>query len=171
MQRHYETLPYQDTKPQGAADFYFAVNATFRFILNRLGEAGWIRYLQDLGREYYKPVNDLWRQGGTSAVARYWREFFTAEPGGDVEVVESPGLVEVNVRVCPAIKQLRLGGRTPVSQFCQHCWHLGEARAREAGMTMRLSGGNGSCVHRYYCSSATPPPPPQDPNAIKETTL
>ena len=33
-------LPYQDTKPQGAADFYFAINATFRFIHARLGRVG-----------------------------------------------------------------------------------------------------------------------------------
>ena len=30
-------LPYTDTKPVGAADFYFAINATFRFVLNKLG--------------------------------------------------------------------------------------------------------------------------------------
>mgnify|MGYP001022800157 FL=1 len=47
------SLPYTDTKPVGSADFYFAINSTFRFILKKLGREGWIRYLQDLGREYY----------------------------------------------------------------------------------------------------------------------
>lgn len=172
MSRFYETLPYQDTKPQGAADFYFAINATFRFLLKCLGEAGWVRYLQDLGREYYRPVNELWRTGGSSAVARYWREFFAAEPGGDVEVAEAAnGVVEVRVRVCPAIQHLRKGGRAPVSQFCQHCWHLGEARAQAAGMTMRLSRGNGSCVHYYHCNPSESRPPAQDPKAIREATV
>ena len=31
-------LPFTDTKPTGAADFYFAINATFRFIQKRLGQ-------------------------------------------------------------------------------------------------------------------------------------
>jgi len=31
-------LAYTDSKPQGAADFYFAINATFRFIRRTLGE-------------------------------------------------------------------------------------------------------------------------------------
>ena len=44
-------LPYTDTKPQGSADFYYAINATFRFILARRGEDGWRRYLADLGRD------------------------------------------------------------------------------------------------------------------------
>src|SRR3954463_6928354 len=53
------SLPYQDTKPQGSADFYFAINATFRFILARLGRDSWIHYLEQLGHGYYAPVNRL----------------------------------------------------------------------------------------------------------------
>ena len=49
-------LPYVDTKPVGSADFYYATNATFRFILGRLGREGWIRYLEELGRGYFAPV-------------------------------------------------------------------------------------------------------------------
>jgi len=33
-------LPYTDTKPVGAADSYFAINATFRFVLNKFGIEG-----------------------------------------------------------------------------------------------------------------------------------
>ena len=62
-------LPYTDTKPQGSADFYYATNATFRFLLARLGEEGWRRYLCDLGRDYFSPVNRAWRAGGLPAVA------------------------------------------------------------------------------------------------------
>jgi hypothetical protein len=77
-------LPYTDTKPQGSADFYYAINATFRFILTRLGRAAWIAYLQEMGRGYYAPVNARWRAGGLPAVARYWQAFFAAEPGAVV---------------------------------------------------------------------------------------
>lgn len=142
-------LPYQDTKPQGAADFYFATNATFRFLLKRLGPEGWRRYLGDLGRSYFAPVNRQWQEGGLPAVARYWRAFFAAEPGAEVNVVEAADRVEVQVKVCPAIKHLRVGNREIVREFCQHCYHLGQARAEAAGLTMRLAGGNGSCCHTF----------------------
>lgn len=161
-------LPYTDTKPQGSADFYFATNATFRFLLRRLGPEGWHRYLADLGRDYYAPVNRRWREGGLPAVASYWRAFFAAEPGGRVEVVEGVDRVEVQVHECPAIRHLRAGGREIVREFCQHCYHLGQARAGEAGLTMRLAGGNGACRHTF--ASATATLPPQDPNAIVEAT-
>jgi hypothetical protein len=159
-------LPYVDTKPQGSADFYYATNATFRFLIKRLGREGWVRYLQELGRGYYSPVNDRWRQGGLAVVARYWQEFFSAEPGAKVEVRELPDRVEVCVRECPAIKHLRAGGREIVPEFCQHCYHLGQARAEAAGLTMRLQGGNGSCRHTYAMIAAGLPP--QDPGQIAE---
>jgi hypothetical protein len=159
-------LPYTDTKPQGSADFYFAINATFRFLLHRLGPEGWVRYLRDLGRDYYAPVNAAWRQGGLDAVAAYWRDFFAAEPGSEVEVVRQPDRVELRVKACPAIKHLRAHGRVPVKEFCQHCYHLGSSRATTAGLAMRLRGGDGSCVHTYAVPAANLPP--QDLAQIKE---
>lgn len=159
-------LPYADTKPVGSADFYFGINATFRFIIKRLGRDGWIRYLEEMGRGYFAPVNRKWSEGGLNAVARYWRAFFAAEPGAVVDVVEQPDRVEVRVRECPAIKHLRSGQREIVAEFCQHCYFLGAARAEAAGLTMRLSGGSGSCCHTYAKPDAGLAP--QDLTDIKE---
>ena len=162
-------LPYTDTKPQGSPDFYYAINATFRFLLQRVGADGWQRYLAEMGRGYFAPVNRQWSEGGLNAVARYWRAFFAAEPGAVVDVVEASDRVELHVRECPAIKHLRSGGREIVREYCQHCYHLGSARAEAAGLTMRLSGGNGSCCHTYARPSAGLPP--QDMKQIKEAGL
>lgn len=163
-----DPLPYRDTKPQGAGDFYFGINATFRFIYTKLGRGGWIDYLQHLGRDYFRPVNDAWRVGGVSAIAEYWRAFFAAEPGGDVVVHESPDEVEIEVRVCPAIAHLKQHGREIFPQYCQHCFVLGSARAEAAGYEMRLEGGNGTCRHRYRRVGELPP---QDWSKIKEASL
>lgn len=159
-------LPYGDTKPQGSPDFYYAINATFRFILRKLEREEWVRYLQEMGRGYFEPVNARWRAGGLPAVARYWRAFFAAEPGAVVEVEEVADRVELVVHECPAIKHLRAGGREIVREYCQHCHFLGQARAEAAGLTMRLQGGNGSCRHTYAQAQAALPP--QDMAAIKE---
>jgi len=163
------TLPYRDTKPQGAADFYYETNARFRFLIRKLGHEGWTRYLSDLGNSYYAPVNKQWHSGGMAAVAQYWRDFFAAEPGAKVEVEEKADRVELVVHECPIIKQLRIGKREIVKEFCQHCYHLGQARANEAGMEMRLCGGNGSCRHTYMKTEADLPP--QDMSEIKEAQL
>jgi hypothetical protein len=161
-------LPYRDTKATGAADFYYGINATFRFILKRLGPAAWRRYLEEMGRGYYAAVNRRWQEGGLPAVAAYWRAFFAAEPGASVDVVELPDRVEVRVSRCPAIKHLRTGGREIVPEYCQHCFFLGNARAEAAGLAMRLAGGNGSCCHAFFRADAAPAA--QDLAVIKEAT-
>ena len=159
-------LPYVDTKPQGSADFYYAINATFRFLIARVGLDGWRRYLTEMGRGYFDPVNRQWAEGGLAAVARYWRAFFAAEPGAKVEVIEQPDRVEVCVHECPAIKHLRAGGREIVREYCRHCYFVGAARAEAAGLVMRLAGGNGSCRHTFALPSAGLAP--QDMDAIAE---
>ncbi len=92
-----QALPYLDTKPVGAAGFYTAINATFRFILGRFGKEGLLRYWEDIGSRYYRPVTERWSAGGLPAVAEYWRAFFVAEPGAEVEVQELGEHVEVKI--------------------------------------------------------------------------
>ena len=143
-----EPLPYSDTKPVGAADFYFAINATFRFILARFGVEGLRRYWRAIGHDYYAPVSDRWRTG-LGAVADYWRAFFAAEPGSEVEVHASADEVRVEVKTCPMIAHLRAGGREIVPCFCQHCFFVSDAIGENSGIAVRVSGGNGACVQRF----------------------
>lgn len=152
------SLPYPDNKPVGAADFYFAINATFRFIRKRLGTEGLRRYWTDMGSSYYQPVARLWREGGMAAVARYWTDFFAAEPGSKVEVTEKGEGVELNVITCPAITHLRSGGREIETDFCHHCYFVSEAIACQAGLTVRVEGGNGCCRQRFFAATAVTEP-------------
>jgi hypothetical protein len=161
-------LPYRDTKPVGAADFYFAINATFRFILGRFGLDGLRRYWTDLGTQYYAPVGAAWKQRGLPGIAAYWRAFFAAEPGADVQVQESDGTVVVEVAVCPAFQHLRAHQREIVPCFCQHCYFLSEAIAAPAGFTVRVTGGNGSCRQTFLPRNGETLP--QDLGEIREVT-
>lgn len=144
------SLPYKDTKPHGAADFYFCIHATFRFIQQRLGEDGLRRYWRDMGKRYYKPVSELWSKGGMPAVALYWRDFFAAEPGSVVDVQETADEVVLDVRECPMIKHLNSGQREIEPTLCQHCYFVSEEISANAGLTMRVEGGNGSCRQRFF---------------------
>ena len=159
-------LPYRDFKPQGAADFYFAINATFRFIYNRLGVEGLRRYWTDLGKTYFAPVSVQWKERGLGGVADYWRAFFAAEPGASVEVTESRDAVVLDVKVCPAIRHLREHRREIVPCFCQHCYFVSEAMAESSGLTARVSGGNGCCRQTFSRRAASAPD--QDLAQIKE---
>jgi hypothetical protein len=158
-------LPYTDTKPVGAADFYAAINATFRFILGLAGVEGLRRYWSELGRGYYAPVAERWRDGGLPAVAAHWRAFFAAEPGAEVAVETPPEEVIVRVQTCPAIAYLREHGRVITPCFCQHCFYVSSAIGEGAGIEVRVEGGAGNCVQRFARRGHFPEP--QDPAAIR----
>lgn len=159
-------LPYTDTKPVGASDFYFAINATFRFVLARFGPEGLQKYWTDLGTRYFAPVAAQWQNGGLTAVADYWRAFFAAEPNADVDVRQIQDAVTLDVKVCPAIKHLRDNGREIVPCFCQHCYFISEPIAAQAGLTVRIAGGNGSCRQTFLKRGAAMAP--QDFTQIEE---
>lgn len=166
MKHNDNPLPYVDNKPVGAADFYFAINATFRFILARTGIEGLRRYWTDLGASYFAPVSERWKSQGLPGIAEYWRAFFKAEPGSEVEVQQTAETVTVNVKTCPAIQHLRSGKREIVPCFCQHCYFISEAIAAPAGFTVRIEGGNGSCRQTFQRASSQIAP--QDLANIKE---
>lgn len=161
-------LPYRDTKPVGAADFYFAINSTFQFILKRFGMNGLRQYWADLGTQYMAPVSAAWKQRGWSGVAEYWRAFFKAEPGAEVEVNVRDDSVVLDVKTCPAIAHLRKHKREILPCFCQHCYYMGEATAAAAGLTVRVEGGNGSCRQTFHRQNAQLPE--QNLAKIKEAT-
>src|ERR1039458_6543176 len=93
----HSSLPYTDAKQVGATDFYFAINATFRFIEKQFGPDGLRRYWREIGSTYYAPVTAAWKSGGLPAVADYWRAFFAAEPGAEVQVEVTPDGMSLDV--------------------------------------------------------------------------
>jgi len=156
-------LPYPDTKAVGAADFYFGINATFRFIGDRFGLKGLRRYWQEIGQSYFQPVTVRWAEGGLPAVAEYWRAFFAAEPGAEVDVTETADKVTLSVRRCPAVSHLRMHGRAIVPEFCQQCYFVSKAMGAGANVAVRVCGGNGTCTQEFTTpKNATP----QDLNQI-----
>lgn len=129
-----------------APDFYFAINATFRWIYDNWGEEGLVRYWEALGREHFAPITERFKRGGLPAVAAYWQEFFTAEPGGEVSVaMVGDRMVLVEVQTCSAIVHLLKHHREIMPLYCRHCTHVSRAMCEGAGIQVCVEGGGGSC--------------------------
>lgn len=132
-----------------APDFYFAVNATARHILEAYGKEVLIDYWRSLGREYYAGRIERWRAGGAETIAEDWREYFLHEPNADVVATADGEKAELDIRVCPAIKHLRDSGRDILDCYCEHCDHTCGAMAEAAGFRFERTGGMGSCRQRF----------------------
>ena len=135
-----------------AGDFYFAINATFRFIHDTYGKDALIDYWATMAREYHAGSAARFRSGGLAEVRRYWADYFAHEPGGDVAVRLTERGVELDVRDCPAIRWLKDGGREIVPYYCEHCHTVSTAIAEQAGLTFKLVGGGGVC-HQVFGSN------------------
>ncbi len=132
-----------------APDFYFAVNAIFRHIHDRYGKFALIDYWRRLGHEYYAARVKRWSEGGTDAIAHDWKQYFAQEPQAQVEISANEKSVDLDVRVCPAIKHLRDQNRDIVPYFCEHCDQVCGSMAEDAGYRFERTGGMGSCHQRF----------------------
>jgi hypothetical protein len=140
-----------------AGDFYFAINATFRFFLNHYGSQGLIDYWHAMGSEYYAPLAERFQTGGLTEVETYWRDFFANEPGGRVGVERQGDTVRIDVQECPAIAWLKMHNREIVPDYCRHCHHVSTAIAERAGMGFELEGGGGSCHQTFTAAKEDRP--------------
>jgi hypothetical protein len=121
----------------------------FRYLHHRYGKSVLIDYWRGLGREYYAPRTSKWTS--PQAIASDWREYFAKEPNADVSVScdDARGVIDLDIRVCPAIKHLRDSRRDIVPYFCEHCDHVCGAMAETAGYSFIRTGGMGSCQQRF----------------------
>lgn len=132
-----------------APDFYFAINATFRWLHDNWGETGLTAYWETMGREHFAEQTRLFAEGGLPAVAEYWSGFFAEEPGGTVTVERVGDEVIIDVQVCPAIRHLREHGREITPLYCQHCQVISQAMCDGAGIAVEVTGGGGSCRQSF----------------------
>lgn len=128
-----------------APDFYFAVNAMARHIHDVYGMDVLIDYWRSLGREYYEARIQKWAEGGSSAIAKDWQEYFLNEPQAQLKISSDGNQVVLDILVCPAIKHLSDCGRDIVPYYCDHCDHTCGAMAEAAGFCFLREGGMGAC--------------------------
>lgn len=128
-----------------APDFYFAINATFRWMLERCGEGGLREYWRALGRQHYASLTARLQTGGLTALRDHWESFFAEEPGAEVALELADDKLTLLVHTCPAIKHLRAHGREIMPLYCEHCTHVSQGFCGPAGIGVRVEGGNGAC--------------------------
>ena len=138
----------------GAPDFFFAVNATFKHILDNYGEDAVRKYWQEMGREHYKFVTGAIQEQGLTALKEHWDNLFPEEPGSDVETVIEGDTLVLTVKVCPAILHLKNHEREILPEYCEHCTHVSKGMCEPAGVSVNVEGGMGSCRQTFTRSSA-----------------
>ena len=139
----------------GAPDFFFAVNATFRHILDSYGEEALHRYWEEMGREHYRSVTEGIQRRGLQALREHWETLFLDEPGSEIEIDLTGDLLTLRVQVCPAILHLRQHRRAITPVYCDHCRYVSKGMCDPAGVDVEIVGGGGACVQTFRCGPAS----------------
>ncbi len=132
-------------------DFYFTINATFYHFSDLGGEEALVAYWKALGRDYFKPLAVRFQAGGLTQIETYYRDYFAAEPGGDVVVERTDAdTVVLDVRECPAIAWLRSSKEVETHPavhplYCGHCRTINSTMLEKTPFEFELQGGDGSC--------------------------
>ena len=133
----------------GAPDFFFAVNATFRHILENYGEEALHRYWEEMGREHYRGVTEAMQERGLEALKEHWEQLFPQEPGSEAELALDGDCLTLTVKTCPAILHLKQHRREVSPVYCDHCTYVSRGMCEPAGVSVEVSGGGGSCVQAF----------------------
>lgn len=131
-------------------DFYFTINATFYHFSERWGEQALIEYWKTLGSEYLRPLARQFETGGLDEIARYYRAYYDAEPGSEVDISRADNTLIIDVKVCPVFRWFK---ESPVAHvhpplhpmYCQHCRYTAEAMLQNTPFEFELRGGQGTC--------------------------
>lgn len=144
-----------------APDFYFAVSSIFRHIHDHHGKQTLVKYWRDLGREHYAQRWRKWRDQGLPAIAQDWQDYFSHEPGAELDITTQADRVVLDIHTCPAIKHIRAHNRHLPEYFCEHCDHICGSMAEEAGFQFIREGGMGSCRQSFVQLTTSAPSPAQ----------
>ena len=132
-------------------DFHGALSYGLQFLDDHLGEEGLRAFLSGLAESVYRPLVDDVRARGITALRDHWQRVFALE-GGEIELREEGGALELRVMRCPAIAHMKQHNYTVADLFCEHTRIVNQAICQAAGFesSVEYDQPAGRCVQRFW---------------------
>jgi len=132
-------------------DFHGALCYAIKYLDETYGQEVASQYLQQVGRENFKPLIDELKQKGLIALERHFKSIFELENGEAKFKLENDQLA-IEVSKCPAIMQLRSTGQLFTNRYCETTVHVNKAICEAAGYECSCAylAGQGQCVQKFW---------------------
>ena len=132
-------------------DFHGALSYGLQFLDEHFGEEGVRAFLSGLAESVYKPLVEDVRSRGVAALRDHWQQVFALE-GGEIELREEDGTLQLRVLRCPAIAHMKEHNYAVAARFCEHTRVVNEAVCRAAGFECEVEYDQpaGQCVQRFW---------------------
>ena len=129
-------------------EFIWVYSELFRFIEEREGEEGLIRFWRRLADTFLENLREYVEQDGLEGMHRYWSHTL-GEEGGRHTMTLYDDMFVIDMHECPSAKLIFQGGRVePYPKYCEHCRWLYPPLLEELGYEARmdvLSCEQGQC--------------------------
>ena len=135
-------------------DFHGALSYGLQFLDEHFGEEGVRAFLSGLAESVYKPLVEDVRSRGVAALRDHWQQVFALE-GGEIELREEDGTLQLRVLRCPAIAHMKQRGYCVATRFCEHTRVVNEAVCRAAGFECEVEYDQpaGRCLQRFWMAA------------------
>ncbi|OHB55062.1 MAG: hypothetical protein A2Y12_10465 [Planctomycetes bacterium GWF2_42_9] len=132
-------------------DFHGALCYAIKYLDETYGQEATSQYLQQVGRENFKPLIDELKQKGLIVLERHFKSIFGLESGEAKFKLENDQLT-IEVSKCPAIAHLRSNGQLFTDRYCQTTVNINQAICDSAGYECSCDyiAGPGKCVQKFW---------------------
>ncbi|OGV51193.1 MAG: hypothetical protein A2X49_15475 [Lentisphaerae bacterium GWF2_52_8] len=132
-------------------DFHGASYVTIKFILERFGNDALRQVLKKMAKEVYYSIYERLKKGDTSELIEHWQHFLSREKGDFELHKHDDGTIELELRECPAVRQLKVLGLPFDPNFCLQTQLLNEAWSEDTPFEIVTEKtGEGSCRQLIY---------------------
>lgn len=110
-------MRYQETG-ELHLDFHGATATTINYVVKHFGHDALRPLMAQMAKQVYRDIYTQLQAGNADALAEHWQYFFEREKGDFQITRHGDGSIELLVRECPAVRQLRAIGMDVSPDFC-----------------------------------------------------
>ena len=132
-------------------DFHGALCYAIKYLDDMFGPDITSEYLQQVGRENFKPLIEELKKKGVVALEHHFKRIFELE-GGHARFQCEKDKLTIEVSECPAISHLKSNGQLFTERYCETTANINHGICHSAGYECSCNyvAGEGKCVQRFW---------------------
>ena len=128
-------------------DFHGTTAATINYIMKKFGCDALQTLMTRMAQLVYRDIYTKLQAGNTEALVEHWQYFFQREHGNFHITRHHDGSIELEVKECPAIRQLHAIGMTVPPDFCRQTQMMNDAWSENTPFAITTEKtGECSCI-------------------------
>ena len=120
-------------------DFHISADNGVEYVGKKYGDAGVDEFLAQFSKAYFIPLVKEYQQIGLLAIKNYIEKIYKIEEAEDaIEINLEDNELSVKVKYCPAVKYMKLQGKTPSKWYEKTTSVVYDQLAKDCGLKFQM---------------------------------